>query len=101
MNFFLNILLTFEQSEFLSDVAAWIRRSVELLVAPAVDHLPFLLSPSRDPETIVVHLVMFHDHPVGEIEKYGMFKQEVLSEFVSFLFLVSNLFNHSLVSILL
>lgn len=59
------------------------RRSVELLVTPAVDHLPYLLSPTREPETIVIHLVMFHDHPVGEIEKYGMFQQDIISKTVS------------------
>ena len=66
----------------MTDLAAWIRRSVELLLCPAVDHLPFLLSPTRDPEPITVQLVIFHDHPINEPEKYGMFQTSKLTKLV-------------------
>ena len=67
-----------------TDLAAWVRRTTELVLAPAVDHLPYLLSPTRLPERTVIQIVMFHDHPLGEEEKYGLFKQNILNQLVRY-----------------
>jgi len=67
-----------ETKQLATDLVGWIRRSVELLLCPAVDHFPYLLSLTRPPAPTVIKLIIFHDHEVGEIEKYGLFSTRLL-----------------------
>ena len=55
-----------QQRQLMIDLASWVRRSVELVVCPAVDHLPFLLSPSRDPDHIHIQLIRITDNSPNE-----------------------------------
>src|SRR3990167_2106110 len=45
----------------MSDLAGWIRKSVEMQLCPSVDHFPFILSPIRSPDPVYVKLIIFHD----------------------------------------
>lgn len=46
-------------------LAGFLSRSVELLLTPALDHLPGLLPVSGPVPKVIVRLVAVHDHPLG------------------------------------
>jgi len=62
------------------DLVSWTRKTAELLFSPPLYYLPRLQSIDQRQHAIHIHLVMVHDHPVGEEELFGFFDWKIIQK---------------------